>query len=320
MKHIFVFDPKAFINQDWKVDVILDTIGEFFRTQDKPDFSIHYSRYRRNALMIINDEVQKVRPGDVIRVYAIGGNEILFDCLNGVALFPDIELAMIPHTGTNDFLRIFGKEKFESFRDIMGTINYGTLATDAIRWGVNYALNSCYIGMDSAFLKRLKNMRENLGSKSFFILSKILYFINFIYSAFDKKVYAKGYRIFIDDADYSGQYSLIHIANGPYFSGKVSGAKDATPNDGLLDVTLIRSSHFLGTISALRKYSSGKKPKNSVSFLAKKIMIESDSEMWIQLDNEYILDTNITLNVVPQAVNIAAAKDLSYPLASIPAI
>jgi diacylglycerol kinase family enzyme len=40
--------------------------------------------------------------------------------------------------------------------------------------------------------------------------------------------------------------------------------------------------------------------------------------MWIQLDNEYIQDTNINLNVVPHAVQMAAVNDLSYPIASIP--
>ena len=320
MRHVFVFDPKAFLNQEWKVDIILDTIGEFFRTQEKPDFSIHYSRYRRNAVMIINDEVQKSKPGDTIRIYAIGGNEILFDCLNGIALFPDMELAAILYVGSNDFLRIFGKDKMEGFKDILSAINSGTLPTDIIRWGVNYALNSCFIGMDSDFLKRIKNMRASLGSRSYFIFSKILSFFNFIYSSFDRKISARQYKITIDDEDYSGQYSLIHVANGPYLSGKITGARDATPGDGLLDITLIKSSHFLGTLSSVGKYSGGKRPKNSIFFQAKAITIESDNQMLIQMDNEYIQDTRIAINIVPRAVSMVTENSLSYPMASIPAL
>jgi len=45
------------------MDNILDAIGQFFRTQESPDFSIHFSRYRRNAIGIINDEAEKAAPG-----------------------------------------------------------------------------------------------------------------------------------------------------------------------------------------------------------------------------------------------------------------
>jgi len=118
MKHVFVFDPKAFYNQQWKMDNILDGIGQFFRTQESPDFSIQFSRYRRNAIGIIQEEAEKAKSGSVIRVYAVGGEEILFDCLNGVAHFHNTQLASIPFGESNDFIKIFGEDKIESFRDI----------------------------------------------------------------------------------------------------------------------------------------------------------------------------------------------------------
>jgi hypothetical protein len=42
MKYVFVFDPKAFYDRNckWKMNNILDTIGQYFRTQNKPDFFI----------------------------------------------------------------------------------------------------------------------------------------------------------------------------------------------------------------------------------------------------------------------------------------
>jgi len=150
MKHVFVFDPKAFYNQQWKMDNILDGIGQFFRTQESPDFSIQFSRYRRNAIGIVQEEAEKARAGDIVRIYAIGGEEILFDCLNAVAHFPNMQLATVPHGDSNDFLKIFGEGKEEIFRDIPTLVQSSdALPTDAIRWGVNYALNSCYIGMNS---------------------------------------------------------------------------------------------------------------------------------------------------------------------------
>nr|AGS51587.1 transcription regulator (contains diacylglycerol kinase catalytic domain) [uncultured bacterium contig00010] len=317
MKHVFVFDPKAFYNQQWKMENIQDNIGQYFRTQEKPDWSIQVSRYRRNAIGIIQEEAEKVSKGDIIRVYAIGGEDILFDCLNAVAHIPNTQLAATPYGETNDFLRIFGHENIEKFVDIPSLVEAEALPTDVIRWGVNYALNSCYIGMNSAISKRVKDLKSNLNKGSFLIFSKISIFINYILTAFDKQAAARKYTITIDDQNYSGSYSLIHIANGPYYAGKITGAAHATPDDGLLDVTLIKSAHPLKTLFSLRRYSRGKLPKNSVSVQAKKVMIQSEEAMWIQMDSEYIQDTNVNLSLIPQATQMAAVNKLTYPIASI---
>jgi diacylglycerol kinase family enzyme len=316
MKHVFVFDPKAFYNQQWKMDNILDSIGQFFRTQENPDFSIQNSRYRRNAMALIQEEAEKAKPGDIVRIYAVGGEEILFDCLNGVAHYPDMQLALIPYGESNDFLKIFGDDKIDLFRDIPTLVQAKALPTDAIRWGVNYALNSCYIGMNSGITKNLKGLKSSLNKSSFIVFSKISSFINNILTAYDKKQAARKYTITIDDHDYSGSYSLIHVANGPYHSGKKTGAFGAVPNDGVLDISLIKSSYPLNTLFAMSRYSRGRRPRNCVYVRGKKITVQSSSSMWIQLDNEYVQDTNINLSVVPNAVHMVAVNDLSYPLAS----
>ena len=325
MKHVFVFDPKAFYNQQWKMDNILDNIGQFFRTQEKPDFSIQFSRYRRNAIGIVQEEAEKAKPGDIVRVYAIGGEEILFDCLNGVALFPNMQLAAVPYGETNNFLKIFQKEKgdhaaIDSFKDIPTLVNSEALPTDAIRWGINYTLNSCYIGMNAVISKRLKDVRSNLNKRSFAIFSRLTSTINHVLTSFNKQFAARKYEIRIDNADYSGNYSLIHIANSPYFAGKKTGVIDATPDDGVLDIALIKASHPLGTLAAIRRYSAGKRPKNCVFIQGKNITVHSDKQMWIQLDNEYIQDTDITLSVIHHAIQLVVPEGLSYPIGSIPAL
>jgi len=301
------------------MDNLLDIIGQFFRTQEKADFSIQFSRYRRNSIVLLQEEAEKAKPGDVIRVYAIGGEGILFDCLNGVAHFPNMQLAVVPYGKINNFLKIFGEDKLESFRDIPALVTSDVLPTDAIRWGVNYALNSCYIGMNSEIKKRIKDYKSKLNN-SFVIFARILAFFNNIFSAFNKQLAAKKYDIKIDDVEYSGRYSLIHIANGPYLSGKISGATDATPDDGLLDIALVKAAHPLKTLSSIRRYTSGKRPKNCILVQGKKISVRSDTRMWIQLDNEYIHDKDITLNIVHHALQMVAPEGLSYPLGSISAL
>jgi diacylglycerol kinase family enzyme len=320
MKHVFVFDPKAFFNQQWMMDNILDNIGQYFRVQEKPDFSIQFSRYRRNAITIIQEEAEKAKPGDEIRIYAVGGEGILFDCLNAAAHFPDMQLAAVPYGQNNDFLEIFGKENVESFRDVTLLVKGEAHQTDVIKWGVNYALNSCYIGMNSAISKRVKDLKSSLNKSSFIVFSKVSTFFNNISAAFAKQSAAREYKITIDDQDYSGRYSLIHVANGPYHDGKLTGVSKAAPHDGTLDVALIKSSHPLGILWSMGRYSRGKRSRNCIYVQAKKISVRSNNQMWIQLDNEYIQDTGIDLSVVHHAVKMVAVNDLSYPIASTPAL
>ena len=317
MKHVFVFDPKAFFGQQWKMDGILDHIGQFFRTQDKPDFTIHMSRYRRNAIGIIGEEAEKAKPGDVMRIYAVGGEEILFDCVNAAAHFPNMQVAAVPHGESNDFLNIFGEGKEESFRDIPSLVMAEALDTDLIRWGVNYTLNSCYIGLKSAMAAKIRALKSSMGKGGFYLFSKFSNFFNYIFMAFNKELTSQSYVITVDDVDYSGKYSLIHVANGPYYAGKKTGLFDATPNDGLLDIALIRSGGALKTLFSLRKYSRGKRPRNGVYLQGKKVTIQSDKKMWIQLDNECIQNTDINLAVVHNATQIVAVDNLSYPVAVI---
>jgi diacylglycerol kinase family enzyme len=284
MKHVFIFDAKIFRNQQWKMDNMLDNIGQFFRTQETEDFAVQFSHYRRDAIVTIQKEIETAKENDSVRIYAIGGNEILYDCINGVAELPYIELMAIPFGGeTNDFLCIFGEVNEPLFRNIPASLVQQGMAvpTDVINWGANYALNSCYIGMNKALM------------------------------VFDKQTAAQHYTITIDGNDFSGNYCLIHIANGPYYEGRKIN-KSAMPDDGLLDVTLIKSSGPLRTMWAIRRYLRGRMPSNSVTLQAKEIVVQSDRQMRIQVDNEHIRDTGISIKVVPQAVQMIAMDNFSY--------
>jgi len=312
MKHVFVFDSKFFRNQQWKMDNFLDNIGEFFRTQERPDFSIQMSRYRRNAIALIQKDVETAEDDDTVRVYAIGGDEILYDCLNGVAELPNAELAAVPFGEASYFLRNFGEGKDELFRDISALAQRGAaIPTDIINWDVNYALNSCFIGLNPAIAGRLRKNKTAV-KRGFPLLSGLSSFMNNILTVFDKQTAAQYYKITIDGNDYSGNYSLLHIANGPYHEGRMTGLSKAVLDDGLLDVALIKSADPLKTMWSLGRYSRGRLSSNCVIVQAKEITVHSDRQMWIQMDNEYIQDTDVNIKVIPLGVQMVAVDDLSY--------
>jgi diacylglycerol kinase family enzyme len=170
-----------------------------------------------------------------------------------------------------------------------------------------FALNSCLIGFKAA-----ATTKSNSGKGIISRLSGISNFINYISLVFNKQTAAQYYKITIDNRDFSGNYSIINIVNGPYFAGKKVGIPKAAPDDGLLDIMLIKSAGPLKTLWTVGQYFRGKTSSNCIHLQAVNISINSDKPMSIQLDNEFFKDTKINLNVLPQALQVVAVNNLSY--------
>jgi len=311
MKHVFIVDPKAFRDQQWRMDGLLDSIGQYFRTQDRPDFSTLFSHYPRDAIGLIQKQVAEAEEFDTVRVYAIGGDDILFDCLNGIVELPNIELAIAPYGDTNSFILSFGEKKAELFKEIPALAEADTIPTDMIQVGNNFAINGCSIGLTPATAIKIKEIRDKLD-KGLSRFSGIFFFLYRLTSLFNRELIAHHYDIIVDDNDYSGNYSQINIVNAPYYGRHKNALAGAMPDDGLLDVLLFKSVSPLATSGSLRRYTRGKIPSNCTRVQAKKVEVKSDKPMYIQTDSEFLMDNSITFEVVPGAVNIVAVDNLVY--------
>ena len=140
MKHLFVINPHSFRKK--RYDHIVTEIDN--RSREERDFfyDIYVSRYPRDAVVAVSNYIKKVALDEIVRVYAVGGDGILFDCLNGIINHPNAELTNVPYGKANDFLRgCFGIKAKELFRDIK-TLSKGQVhLVDAMQCGTNYAIN-----------------------------------------------------------------------------------------------------------------------------------------------------------------------------------
>jgi diacylglycerol kinase family enzyme len=312
MKHVFIVDPKAFRDQQWRMDGLLDSIGQYFRAQEKADFSTLFSHHPRDAIKLIQKQVDEAEPFETVRVYAIGGDDLLFDCLNGVAGLPSMELAIAPYGVTNSFIRAFGEKKADMFKDIVALVTADTIPTDMIEVGNMYAINGCSVGLIPARAMKMRDLRARLSSGVSQYAIGFWFFLNRLTTLFNKEIIAHNYTITIDEQDYSGNYSQITIVNAPYFDRHKTALAGAVPDDGMLDVVLFRSVSPLLTSRSINKYLRGKLPSNSVRVQARKIKIKSEKPIYIQTDTELLRDTSITFEVVPGAVQVVAVNNLAY--------
>jgi diacylglycerol kinase family enzyme len=156
--------------------------------------------------------------------------------------------------------------------------------------------------------------RSYLPRQLCFRLYKQLYYLGGLLAVLNKKGERQRYEISIDGENLDGTYMNLNIANGPCYGDNMYPVSTAVPDDGMLDVLLTKS---LGNFKILRHffpYLKGKFYKYPSEFTLKRgrtITIRSESPLLINFDDDIFFDTDITVELVPHAVKIVAAVDLS---------
>jgi diacylglycerol kinase family enzyme len=313
LKHLFVINPRSFPARA-ALDRILEEIQDCFAALNE-EYSVHISRYPRDAIGYIRKQVEAFQPGETARVYAVGGDGILFDCLNGIVGLPGAELACVPYGNGNDVIRAFGENKKGIFRDIRLQASSAAIPMDIIHCGNNYALNFCTVGMESDAIINSIRIYNSIAGKvrkfpqlNFFLYTLIFYFGG-MRAVFNKKILNQSYTITVDGEDFSGVYGSINIANGSCYGGNKNPVITAMPDDGALDALFFQCRSSLKALFLILSYVRGefrRFPKEFIWKQLRKIKIRSREPLLVDLDGEVFFDTTITVEIIPLGVKIVA--------------
>jgi diacylglycerol kinase family enzyme len=321
-KNLFIINPVSFKSEP-ELDGFIASIDRSFKEIIKEEYDIRISRFPRNAPRIVRQYITRVGRETTVRVYAVGGDGILFDCLNGIIGSPNADLAVIPYGHTNDFMRAFGEGLSDLFRDIPQQAAAPAIPADVLYCCGNYALNHCVIGLESAAIFQVLDLKQKCKAwpKSIRNCSgmyNFLYLLGGGIAMLNKKVSKQEYSINIDGEDLSGTYFSVNIANGACYGGNRNAAVTAIPDDGLMDILLFKSSwNSPKNLLRILPYTKGlyrRFPENFVLRRGKTISVRSNMPLMIGMDGEAFFDTNITVNLIPGAVKIAAPKNLSFKM------
>ncbi|MDR2089374.1 MAG: hypothetical protein LBP73_08475 [Clostridiales Family XIII bacterium] len=316
--HLFVVNPRSF-RYAGGPDKLIAEIRACFQNNVQEEHHIHISRYPRDAVGVVRRFAASVQEGTIVRVYAVGGDGILFDCLNGIVGISNMELAAVPYGNTNDFVRSFGEGKTALFRDIAKQVSAGTVKTDIIYCGSNYAMNFCTVGVESASI--MHTMRLTHAFDWLIRLSRravpILFIVGGIFGILDRRVREQEYSVSLDGLRTEGRYTTINIANGPCYGGDKSAVTSALPNDGALDILMLKSAKLsqLRILKIIPRYLRGgyyRYPELFRYRRVRKAEISSNTPILVNLDGEVFFDTNIAVEVIPQAIDVVAVDGLEY--------
>jgi diacylglycerol kinase family enzyme len=315
IKHLLIVNPKPFARKG-NIERVTSSLETVFQKNDR-DYEIHISRFPRDALRVIKEKYKQLSAKEKLRVYAVGGDGLLFDCLNGIA-GSDVELTAVPYGAANDFVRGFGENALPLFREAGLLAEGRVFQSDIFMCNTNYALNYCAVGLAGAaalFAHNLVESSEQQLSVFPHYLS-LAYDIGALSSLFKKDLREQRYQVTIDGVDYSGKYTGNFTANGPCNGGNKRVVRGAKINDRVLDVLFTKSAgvpRIFSGWNALQKGRARAYPELFLEAQGERISIRSDAApLQICVDGEAFRDSRLDIEIYPAALPFIVPRELFY--------
>ncbi len=238
----------------------------------------------------------------------IGGDGTFHGAINSFmqqpeAIRKEVTLCMIPAGTGNDWSRTF-QDSAKAEKIISWLIEGKSLIQD-IGWASyqengkeekRFFLNVAGMGFD-AFVA--KNYLSNNPSNSLVYLKGLLKGL--------LKFQAPKVHIQFDEEQVTDTAFILAAGNGRFFGGGMKITPLSDPQDGLLDLTLVRGISKLRVVSLLPALYAGTfytKTNRITHHRSKEVAVTSESPVFLQLDGELVGQTPARFGILPQAVRI----------------
>jgi len=244
------------------------------------------------------------------KIIAVGGDGTLNEVINGIFTQQscpgkDISVGMIPVGTGNDWGRMFGIPLvYEAAVDLIkknklllhdvGVLTYYNGSEQHRRYFINIA----GLGFE-ALVVRKTNRQKDKGRSN-----QTIYFFNLLTSLI---AYKKTEVVLdIDGKQHSAKVFSINVGNGRYCGGGMRQTPEALPDDGLLDITVIREMGRIEIIKNLKILYDGtilSHPKVD-GYRGKNLKVTASSVLYAEADGESLGHTPVEFSIIPAAVNV----------------
>lgn len=299
MKHLFIINPAA--GKYNHTEQLRDRISE---AAAGLDYEIVVTTAPKHATQIVRAAADT---GEEYRVYSCGGDGTLNEVINGAACRENISVTQLPTGSGNDFIKIFS-DGGKSFKDVENLFDCDEAAFDLIRCNDRYSCNICSIGLDARIgtsIDKYKRLPLVTG-KGAYLISTL---VNVIKGIHDH------YRIEIDGQVFDSRFTLICIAVGRWYGGSFNPLPESLPDDGLLDVLLVKDVSRLTVPKVIKKFASGQHaafPELMSYFRCHKVSVKCDKVTDVNLDGELMHSEQVDMEVVPGALRFFYPRGLTW--------
>ena len=290
MKHIFIINPTAG-NRNCTRE--LYAAADMLRERHGLDCQCMLTQRPGHATELCRSIAET---GEDVRFYACGGDGTVNEVLNGIVGFDNAALTCVPVGTGNDFLKNFGPEMAERFKNVNNLYNGPQKQLDVIECNGRYALTIACSGFDA---KVAEDVHKYGSGKASYIAA--------LTSNFFFRKFVSHWTLSIDGVPVEGDYTLVACCNGRYYGGGFMPVAHARMDDGVLDTLIIKGvtrPAFLAFVSDYSKGNYSKFPHLAKCVQGKVIRIQSkDEDVVTCLDGEIMRSRDVTLRIAAEKVN-----------------
>ncbi|MBQ1409942.1 MAG: YegS/Rv2252/BmrU family lipid kinase [Oscillospiraceae bacterium] len=298
MKHLFIINPAAG-KRDQTVQ--LSTMIRALCEARGLDFAIRVSKRVGDCSAITRAAAES---GAETRVYACGGDGTLNEVVCGAAGAANLAVTHYPCGSGNDFVKNFSEPG--AFTDLERLLDPEERLLDLIQVGEDYSLSICSIGIDARIAAGIPSYKRLplISGKRAYNLSTAVNLIQGIH---------RHYTVELDGRTVDGRFILICVCNGRFYGGGYEPVPEARPDDGKLEVLLVKKVSRLEVARIIGKYKAGRYaeyPEVFTHVSTDRVRIRCDREEVVNLDGEIRLGKDVEIRLSEHKLRFFYPKGL----------
>jgi YegS/Rv2252/BmrU family lipid kinase len=274
--------------------------------QEEIPFSVRFTEKKTEATDLARQAIEN----GFRKIISVGGDGTLNEVINGlfsqnICPTNEIVVALIPVGTGNDWGRMFGiplvyegaikviKENKMMLHDI-GIITYFNGKTQLKRYFINIA----GLGFEAMVVSRTNKQKDKGRSNA------AIYFYNLLSSLISYR--NETAVIEIDGKKSSARIFSINVGNGRYCGGGMRQTPDALPDDGKLDITVIKDMGRFEIIRNLKLLYDGTILSHHKvdGYRTTNLRVNSEALLYAEADGESLGHTPVEFGIIPSAINI----------------
>lgn len=254
MRYLFLLNPAAG-KQDCTVQLIPQIRAAAARAGwSAADYTIHTTEYAGHARELARVAAQEAaQAGDSLRIWTAGGDGTFMEAMTGVQGFSNAAVGCLPYGSGNDFLRTYGTRA--EFTDLDAQLAGGEVTIDLLETSLGLSATICAAGLDAQVAYGIPKFRRIslCGGEVSYLLSIVEQLCGHI---------GRRVEYTIDGETFAVNCLMCAICNGRTYGGGFCAGPEAQPDDGWLDVFIVRKVGRLTIAKLLSMYKNGRHFQN----------------------------------------------------------
>ncbi len=308
MKHLFIINGLARTDRKKKKD--LTRLLAQLEGLDG-ELAIEYTEHpHRGAEVIAREWAEK---GEPLRIYACGGDGTLSEVVNGAAGYDHVAVTNVPLGTGNDFLKIFGPDFRKQFFDVRALMDGPEATFDLMECNGRLGIDVICVGVDARIAADVEKYKKwplvrGMGAYILALIENVTL-----------KGISRHMKVQMGERDYDEEIALACVCNGRHYGGGFMPVGDAMPDDGVLDMLLVRKVSLLTLVRVIGAYAKGqyrKYPRYIDHFHGQELRYSSPNgeDLITVIDGEVFHGSDFTVRLSDRRISFFYPAGADYHL------